>query len=118
MGSVRSTSQRHQGGADALVSLVGSGGSYATATMRAQAVVVSHDTLCDNDFKAALADFDCTTLLIADEVHNLGRDSFVADPPEFFDYRLGLSATPVRQYDKAGTEHCLRSLARSSSSSP
>ena len=70
----------------------------------AQAVVVSHDTLCDNDFKAVLAAFDCTTLLIADEVHNLGRDSFIADPPAFFDYRLGLSATPVRQYDQAGTE--------------
>lgn len=70
----------------------------------AQAVVVSHDTLCDNDFKAALAAFDCTTLLIADEVHNLGRDSFIADPPAFFDYRLGLSATPVRQYDQAGTQ--------------
>ena len=70
----------------------------------AQAVVVSHDTLCDNGFKAALAAFDCTTLLIADEVHNLGRDSFVVEPPECFDYRLGLSATPVRQYDKAGTE--------------
>ena len=70
----------------------------------AQAVVVSHDTLCDNNFKAALAAFECTTLLIADEVHNLGRDSFSADPPAFFDYRLGLSATPVRQYDQAGTE--------------
>ena len=70
----------------------------------AQALVVSHDTLCANDFKTALAAFDCTTLLIADEVHNLGRDSFSADPPAFFDYRLGLSATPVRQYDQAGTE--------------
>ena len=49
----------------------------------AQAVVVSHDTLCGKDFKAALAAFDCTTLLIADEVHNLGRDSFIADPPAF-----------------------------------
>lgn len=70
----------------------------------AQAVVVSHDTLCDSQFQAALAAFDCTTLLIADEVHNLGRNSFIADPPAFFDYRLGLSATPGRQYDQAGTE--------------
>ena len=29
---------------------------------------------------------------------------FVSNPPEFFDYRLGLSATPVRQYDAEGTE--------------
>jgi superfamily II DNA or RNA helicase len=43
------------------------------------------------------------TLLVADEVHNLGRASFIFNPPSFFDYRLGLSATPVRQYDDEGT---------------
>ena len=42
-------------------------------------------------------------LLIADEVHNLGRESFVSGPPTCFDHRLGLSATPVRQYDPEGT---------------
>ena len=77
-------------------------------TPTARAVVVSHDTLCDNGFKAELREFDCATLLVADEVHNLGRPGFVADPPEFFDYRLGLSATPVRQYDETGTEGLVR----------
>ena len=43
-------------------------------------------------------------MLIADEAHNLGSEGFMANPPEFFDYRLGLSATPVRQYDETGTE--------------
>ena len=43
------------------------------------------------------------TMLIADEVHNLGVSSFLDNPPERFDARLGLSATPVRQYDPAGT---------------
>jgi len=74
----------------------------------AEVAVVSHDTLCTPDFHAAVARFDCKTLLIADEVHNLGRASFVADPPEVFDYRLGLSATPVRQYDDTGTQALLR----------
>jgi len=69
-----------------------------------EAVVVSHRTLCDAGFKAELEKFDCTTLLIADEAHNLGAEGFIADPPSFFDYRLGLSATPVRQYDEEGTE--------------
>jgi len=68
------------------------------------AVVVSHRTLCDPSFKLELENFDCTTLLIADEAHNLGAEGFIADPPSFFDYRLGLSATPVRQYDEEGTE--------------
>ena len=65
--------------------------------------VVSHDTLCTPNFVAALSAFSCRRLLIADEVHNLGRQAFVADPPRLFHYRLGLSATPVRQYDDTGT---------------
>lgn len=69
-----------------------------------EAVVVSHDTLCDPALHSELKKFDCTTLLVADEVHNLGREGFVSEPPTFFDYRLGLSATPVRQYDEEGTE--------------
>lgn len=68
-----------------------------------EAIVVSHRTLCDPGFKAELEKFDCKTLLIADEAHNLGAEGFISDPPTFFDYRLGLSATPVRQYDEEGT---------------
>ncbi len=66
--------------------------------------VVSHRTLCSPNFKEELKKFDCQTLLIADEVHNLGSEGFITDPPDFFDYRLGLSATPIRQYDEEGTE--------------
>ena len=67
-------------------------------------VVVSHDMLCTREFQAAVETFDCARLLIADEAHNLGRLSFIDDPPKFFEYRLGLSATPIRQYDEEGTE--------------
>lgn len=69
-----------------------------------EVVVVSHDTLCTPEFLATVEAFDCTRLLIADEAHNLGRSSFINDPPTFFEYRLGLSATPTRQYDEEGTE--------------
>ena len=41
--------------------------------------------------------------LIADEVHNLGARSVVTKLPERFDARLGLSATPTREYDEEGT---------------
>ena len=51
--------------------------------------------------------FNCTRLLIADEAHNLGSEGFISDPPTYFEYRLGLSATPVRQYDEEGTEALL-----------
>jgi len=48
------------------------------------------------------------TLLIADEVHNLGRQSFVGEAPmDAFSYRMGLSATPERQFDPEGTSKLL-----------
>lgn len=45
-----------------------------------------------------------TRLLIADEVHHLGTRSFVDNQPDFFEHRIGLSATPIRQYDPDGTD--------------
>jgi superfamily II DNA or RNA helicase len=43
------------------------------------------------------------TMLIGDEVHNLGAPAFLRIAPQRFEVRLGLSATPSRQYDDAGT---------------
>lgn len=70
---------------------------------KCEAVVVSNDTLCTSDFQEQIAGFPGTKMLIADECHNLGAANFISNPPDFFDYRLGLSATPVRQYDDQGT---------------
>jgi hypothetical protein len=70
----------------------------------AEAIVVSHDTLCSREFQDALAAFECARLLIADEVYGLERESFITNLPEFFEYRLGLSATPIEEYDEEGTE--------------
>ncbi len=47
---------------------------------------------------------DFAKLLIADEVHNLGSVGFIEHAPEFFENKIGLSATPVRQYDEEGTD--------------
>lgn len=69
-----------------------------------EVVVVSHETLCTPEFDAEIRSFDSARLLIADEAHNLGRPSFVANPPSYFEYRLALSATPIRQYDPDGTD--------------
>lgn len=71
---------------------------------RAEVLVVSNDTLCTERFIRSVAAVKAKKLLIADECHNLGAASFTANPPEEFEYRLGLSATPVRQYDEEGTD--------------
>mgnify|MGYP005987839859 CR=1 FL=1 len=69
-----------------------------------EAIVVSNDTLCTVDFQEQIKRFSGPKLLIADECHNLGAANFIENPPDFFDYRLGLSATPIRQYDDEGTD--------------
>lgn len=71
---------------------------------RCEAVVLSNDLLCSSDFQDEISKFDCGKLLIADECHNLGSDQFISNPPDFFDWRIGLSATPMRQYDEEGTD--------------
>jgi len=73
---------------------------------KVEIVVVSHTMLNQDDFRQFLAAIPVgvSSLLIADEVHNLGASGFSQNPPTEFRYRLGLSATPVRQYDDKGTE--------------
>lgn len=68
-----------------------------------EVIVVSNDTLCTPEFISQIDRFKCTKLLIADECHNLGAPAFILRPPETFQYRLGLSATPMRQYDDDGS---------------
>ena len=70
-----------------------------------EVLVITHNFLRSNEFRTHLAALpkNVKTLLIADEVHNLGSRSFLEDRPERFDFRLGLSATPERQYDPEGT---------------
>lgn len=79
---------------------------------RAEILVVSNDTFCTEDFIRALETVDAPKLFIADECHNLGAESFIGNPPEVFDYKLGLSATPVRQYDEEGTEALIEYFGR------
>lgn len=71
---------------------------------RTEALVVSNDTLCTAEFINAIRRHEGPKLLIADECHNLGAGGFMELSPDCFDYRLGLSATPVRQYDAEGTD--------------
>ena len=72
--------------------------------------IVTNNLLCTPSFQATIEQKlstrgrPLTTMLIADEAHTLGADSFIRNKPRFFEKRLALSATPVRQYDPDGTE--------------
>lgn len=66
-------------------------------------LVVTTHLLNDPDFRRMVEQSKLPSLLVGDEVHALGSAAFTEEPPEFFRYRLGLSATPIRQYDDAGT---------------
>lgn len=69
-----------------------------------EAIIVTNEGLVDPDFRRLLEDYDGPAILIADEVHNLGGvKEFISDPPAWPTAKLGLSATPVRQYDDEGT---------------
>ena len=74
------------------------------ANSKIECVIVTHDFLCDSEFHSELSRYSGPAMLIADEVHNLGTQSFLNATPGNFGYRLGLSATPVRQYDDVGTD--------------
>jgi superfamily II DNA or RNA helicase len=74
---------------------------------KCEVLIVTHDLLCDPSFQVEMERFSDKSLLIADEVHGLGIDSFLNNPPEMFAYRLGLSATPIRQNDLDGTSGLL-----------
>jgi superfamily II DNA or RNA helicase len=70
----------------------------------AEVIVVTHKTLCDKAFQNAVSRVGVPVLLVADEVHNLGAAGFISEPPREIPFRLGLSATPQRQYDSEGTD--------------
>ena len=76
-----------------------------TGVSKVEVVVATENFLTSENFRAVFDSVpdSITTLLIADEAHNLGKQSFVSNPPDRFQYRLGLSATPERQYDPEGT---------------
>ena len=72
--------------------------------------IITNNLLCTPSFQSTVVEKihsrgrTVPTMLIADEAHTLGAESFVNNKPEFFEKRLALSATPERQYDPDGTE--------------
>lgn len=67
------------------------------------ACIVTNATFISDGFQKKLQFFPANTLIIADEVHNLGAKNARTKLPEQIPLRLGLSATPDRWFDEEGT---------------
>jgi hypothetical protein len=71
-------------------------------------VLTTNATFASAAFQQRLTFFPHKTLLVADEVHNLGAPKLAAALPGNINLRLGLSATPERWLDEEGTQRLLR----------
>ena len=70
-------------------------------------IITTNSTLIKEGFQSQLKYFPAKTLIVGDEAHNLGSIRLEASLPRNIGLRLGLSATPERQYDEIGTEALL-----------
>lgn len=74
-----------------------------------ECIIMTHDFLCDSGVGSEINSFNGNTLIIGDEVHNLGATNSIAAVKNMqFKHRLGLSATPLRQYDPIGSEELIK----------
>ena len=81
--------------------------ALAAGTPRTEVIVVTNSLFAQDDgIRELLARLpsQVRVFLIGDEMHNLGAPKVFGALPERADLRLGLSATPVRQYDPDGTD--------------
>lgn len=70
---------------------------------RVEIVIITLNLLNNPKMQELLTRNSKIVLLIADEMHNLGTEKFIKAPPNV-KYKLGLSATPRRQYDDEGSD--------------
>jgi DNA phosphorothioation system restriction enzyme len=61
-------------------------------------------TFASRAFQDAVSIVAPYTLFIADEMHNMGAETYLTSLRDDFKFRLGLSATPVRHGDEEGTK--------------
>ncbi len=66
-------------------------------------LLTTNATFAQEPFQLAMRRIDVRTVLVADEVHNLGARNLQSALPERVKLRLGLSATPERWMDEDGT---------------
>lgn len=73
-------------------------------SVRFVVVVTTNKSFALAPFQGLLADIPAETLVIADEVHNMGTSQLGSALPTRAAYHLGLSATPERWADPSGTD--------------
>lgn len=66
-------------------------------------VITTYDSFSGNDEKLLMSFSPESSIIIADEVHKFGAETYSQKLPEQLIYRIGLSATPKRPYDDKGT---------------
>jgi DNA phosphorothioation system restriction enzyme len=70
-------------------------------------IITTNETLITPGFQTQLKYLPDRTLIIGDEVHNLGAKKRESSLPRNVGLRLALSATPERHYDDIGTQNIL-----------
>ena len=68
-------------------------------------IFTTHATLDSDDFKEKILKIkNAKKIVIVDEVHNIGSESSQDSLLDEYDFRLGLSATPIRHFDPEGSQ--------------
>lgn len=75
-----------------------------TGRYKKSVVLVTHKSASADSFVKILSDCDVDSVFVVDEVHSIGSIQYSNALQQFYDYRLGLSATPSRWYDDEGNE--------------
>lgn len=78
--------------------------AYNIGSIRHFSLITTNKTFQSPDMQKLLRRLRKNTLIIADEMHNLGAEKLRSSLPDNINYRLGLSATPKRYFDPVGTE--------------
>lgn len=71
-------------------------------------IAVTGATMLGADFQSAVKRLRCPVLIIGDEAHSYGAVAMSNALPQNATYRVGLSATPQRWFDEAGTARLQR----------
>ena len=66
-------------------------------------LIVTTSTFISEPFQSRLKHFPSKSMILADEVHNMGAGTIRKCLPDSITLRLGLSATPERWFDDEGT---------------
>jgi len=66
--------------------------------------MVTNATLASDNFQKILKSVKVQMMIVADEAHNLGSPIYMKSLPKNAQYRLGLTATPLRHNDEDGTK--------------